>query len=203
MTAANPRAATGARASNPLPGGPLPGEPGTHLPPAAATALGALRIATGFVFLWAFLDKAFGLGYATSSDSAWVNGGSPAAGYLGHISVGPLESTYQSWSGEVWADWLYMTGMLGVGVALIAGVGLRIAAVSGSLMMLMLWVSAWPPAQHLSDGSPSGSNNPLVDNHVVYAGVMIVMALLSAGRFWGLGGVWERTPLVARNPWLK
>ena len=28
-------------------------------------------------FLWAFLDKAFGLGYATPSGNAWINGGSP------------------------------------------------------------------------------------------------------------------------------
>ena len=32
---------------------------------AQARALAVLRIATGFIFLWAFLDKMFGLGYAT------------------------------------------------------------------------------------------------------------------------------------------
>ena len=35
----------------------------------------ALRIATGLVFLWAFLDKLLGLGYATPTDRAWINGG--------------------------------------------------------------------------------------------------------------------------------
>ena len=43
------------------------------------------RIAIGFVFLWAFLDKNFGLGYATPSEGAWnfaTGDGSPTFGYL-------------------------------------------------------------------------------------------------------------------------
>jgi thiosulfate dehydrogenase [quinone] large subunit len=32
---------------------------------ARAYAFASLRLLTGFVFLWAFLDKTFGLGYAT------------------------------------------------------------------------------------------------------------------------------------------
>ena len=40
--------------------------PGAMLTRTAARALAVLRIATGFVFLWAFLDKTFGLGYATT-----------------------------------------------------------------------------------------------------------------------------------------
>ncbi|MEO6083331.1 MAG: hypothetical protein ABIQ18_09525 [Umezawaea sp.] len=35
-----------------------------------ATALAVLRLAVGFIFLWAFLDKAFGPGYATQSAGA-------------------------------------------------------------------------------------------------------------------------------------
>ncbi|HET9172689.1 MAG TPA: hypothetical protein VFN97_24905, partial [Actinospica sp.] len=30
-------------------------------------AIAVIRVGTGFVFLWAFLDKTFGLGYATPS----------------------------------------------------------------------------------------------------------------------------------------
>lgn len=48
---------------------------------AAATATRAyvfagLRVLTGFVFLWAFLDKTFGFGYATQSGNGWIDGGS-------------------------------------------------------------------------------------------------------------------------------
>jgi CPA2 family monovalent cation:H+ antiporter-2 len=36
----------------------------------------------GFVFLWAFLDKTFGFGYATASGKGWIDGGSPTEGFL-------------------------------------------------------------------------------------------------------------------------
>lgn len=170
---------------------------------AAARALAGLRIFTGLIFLWAFLDKTFGLGYATPSERSWINGGSPAGGYLGSVNAGPLESVFQSWSGAVWADWLYMASMLGLGLALVAGIGLRVAAASGAGMMLMLWASSWPPARELSDGTASGSTNPLIDQHIIYAGVMVLLALCAAGRTWGLGRAWEQVPLVRRHAWLR
>jgi thiosulfate dehydrogenase (quinone) large subunit len=190
-------------------------EPGTATPTAGAHSSGAasatvtakvlaaLRIVTGAVFLWAFLDKTFGLGYATTSERAWINGGSPAGGYLRGVSAGPLESTFHSWAGSVWVDWLYMAGMLGLGIALLAGIGLRVAAAAGTAMMLLMWASQWPPAQHLSDGSPSMSPNPLIDQHIVYAGVMIALAVCAADRTWGLGRLWSRLSLVQRHTWLR
>ena len=33
----------------------------------AAKALAVLRVSLGFAFLWAFLDKTFGLGYSTTA----------------------------------------------------------------------------------------------------------------------------------------
>ncbi|MEV1010676.1 hypothetical protein [Streptomyces sp. NPDC049881] len=181
---------------------PAPPQAAT-IPAAALKVLAVLRIATGVIFLWTFFDKWLGLSYATPSERAWLSGGSPAGGYLAGVSVGPLESTYHSWAGVAVIDWLYMAGMLGVGIALVAGIGLRVTAVAGPLMMLFLWLGEFPPARHLSDGSPSMSTNPLVDQHVVYAAVMVIAAACSAGRVWGLGAAWERLALVRRHPWLR
>ncbi|MFH9861142.1 hypothetical protein [Streptomyces sp. NPDC017202] len=174
---------------------------------AAATATRAhvfagLRLLTGFVFLWAFLDKTFGLGYATGSGKGWIDGGSPTKGFLGSVAVGPMESTFHDWAGAAWADWLFMLGLLGIGLALIAGIGLRLAAVAGTVMMALMWVAEWPPAQHLSDGSASMSTNPFADYHLVYAVVLIALAAAGAGATWGLGRVWARLPFVSRNRWL-
>ena len=36
--------------------------------------LAVLRLATGFIFLWAFLDKTFGLGFSTPVERAWLDG---------------------------------------------------------------------------------------------------------------------------------
>ncbi|MFD7568182.1 hypothetical protein ACFV7O_33865 [Streptomyces tendae] len=170
---------------------------------ARAVVFASARVLMGFVFLWAFLDKTFGFGYATAVGKGWVDGGSPTEGFLGHVAVGPMKPTFHAWAGAAWADWLFMLGLLGVGLALAAGVALRPAAVAGSVMMALMWVAEWPPAKHLSDGSASMSTNPFADYHVVYAVVLIALAAVSAGNVFGLGRLWARLPIVRDHAWLR
>jgi thiosulfate dehydrogenase [quinone] large subunit len=170
---------------------------------APAYALASLRLLTGFVFLWAFLDKTFGLGYATPSGKGWIDGGSPTKGFLSSVAAGPMQSTFHAWAGAGWADWLFMLGLLGIGVALTAGIALRLAAVAGTVMMAFMWLAEWPPARHLADGSPSMSTNPFADYHLVYAAALIVLALTAAGDTLGAGRIWARLPFVRDHRWLR
>ncbi|WP_415953930.1 hypothetical protein [Streptomyces sp. KLOTTS4A1] len=170
---------------------------------AQAYSLASLRILTGFVFLWAFLDKTFGFGYATASGNGWIDGGSPTKGFLSSVAAGPMESTFHAWAGAAWADWLFMLGLFGIGVALVAGVALRAAAGAGTVMMALMWIAEWPPARHLSDGAVSRSTNPFADYHVIYAVVLIALAAAGAGATWGLGRRWERLPVVRDHTWLR
>jgi thiosulfate dehydrogenase (quinone) large subunit len=176
--------------------------PGSMLTKTAARALAVLRITTGFVFLWAFLDKTFGFGYATPSAKAWIHGGSPTKGFLSSVDVGPFQSAFHSMAGTTWADWLFMLALLGIGVALIAGIGMRIAAGAAAVLLALMWFAEYPPAQHTSAGKPTMSTNPIVDSHVTYAIVAIVLALTYAGYTWGLGRRWARLPFVQRHRWL-
>ena len=176
--------------------------PGPMITTAAAKALAVLRISTGFVFLWAFLDKTFGFGYATPAAKAWINGGSPTKGFLSSVEVGPFQSMFHAIAGTWWANTLFMAGLLAIGVALIAGVGLRLSAIAGSVMMAMMWLAEFPLARTTAAGEPSGSTNPLVDYHVIYAIVLIVAAAAYAGHTWGLGRVWARIPFVQKHRWL-
>ncbi len=168
----------------------------------AAKFLAVVRMVTGFAFLWAFLDKTFGLGYATPAAKAWINGGHPTKGFLSGVAVGPFQATFHNWAGSAWADWLFMAGLLGIGIALLLGVALRAAAVSGTVMMLLMWAAEWPLARHTSAGELSMSTNPIVDYHIVYALVLIAVALTYAGNTWGLGRAWAKLPFVHRNRWL-
>ncbi|WP_410675080.1 DoxX family membrane protein [Amycolatopsis sp. cmx-4-68] len=170
-------------------------------PAIAGKALAVLRVVTGFVFLWAFLDKLFGLGYATPAKGAWLSGGSPTKGFLSSVHVGPFESMFHTWAGAWWADWLFMLGLGAIGVAVIAGVGLRLSALAGTLMMLMMWAAEWPFAQSTSTGEATHSTNPIVDYHLVYALVLIALAATAAGNTWGLGRHW--TTLVGDRKWLR
>lgn len=171
--------------------------------PAAAKALAVMRIAIGFVFLWAFVDKLFGLHYSTSSAGAWINGGSPTKGFLSGVAVGPFQSLFHSFAGAPWADWLFMAGLLGIGVAMIAGVAMRVAAASGVLLLAFMWLAAYPLAQFTSAGAATRSTNPIVDDHFINALVLIVVALTGAGATWGLGKQWARVPFVAAHPWAR
>jgi thiosulfate dehydrogenase [quinone] large subunit len=151
-----------------------------------------LRIALGWIFLWAFLDKLLGLGRSTPATNAWIDGGSPTKGFLGKAVSGPFENLYHSIAGAPWADTLFMIGLAGIGLALITGIGIRIAAATGSLMMILMWTAVLPP-----------ENNPLIDDHLIYAGVLALLALTAAGNTLGLGTAWNRLPIVQRLPWLK
>ncbi|MFI6760860.1 hypothetical protein ACIBF5_17175 [Micromonospora sp. NPDC050417] len=151
-----------------------------------------LRIALGWTFLWAFLDKTFGLGHETEAKAAWVNGGSPTRGFLQFGAAGPFESLYHGIAGSAWADWLFMIGLAGIGVALMLGIGLRIAAVAGGLLFVMMWTVVLPP-----------ENNPFMDDHLINAAVLATLALTAAGDTLGLGRPWARLPLVRRLPWLR
>ena len=168
----------------------------------ATKFLAIMRVVVGVEFLWAFADKTFGLGYATPAARAWIHGGSPTKGFLSRVAVGPLEGTFHAWAGAAWADWLFMAGLLGIGIALLLGIGLRAAAVSGTLMMVLMWAAEWPLARFTSAGEPSMSVNPIVDYHIIYALALIALAVTYAGRTWGLGRWWARLPFVQRNRWL-
>lgn len=153
--------------------------------------LALARIMLGFVFLWAFFDKTFGLGFATESAKAWVNGGSPTTGFLkmGVNPDSPFASFFNGLAGMAWVDWLFMLGLLGIGLALVLGIGLRIAAVTGSVLMLLMWAALLPL-----------ENNPVIDDHLVYAVVMWVFAL--SRREMSLTGWWLSSKFVKKNSWL-
>ncbi|MET9398507.1 hypothetical protein [Kitasatospora sp. NPDC002965] len=174
----------------------------SRAPFATAATLATARIALGAVFLWAFLDKTFGLGYGTAAGRAWLDGASPTEGFLGHVAAGPLRGTFHAMAGQTWVDWLFMASLLGLGLALLGGIGLRIAAVGGTALLALMWAAEWPPARHLADGTASGSSNPLIDYHLVYALLLAVLAVTGAGTTWGLGHRWTALPAVRTRPWL-
>ena len=195
-------------ATDPQAGANLHTDPaqGTPLAPTGTTfryVVAALRLSLGWVFLWAFLDKLLALGFATGRDAetgvvdrfgeaAWINGGSPTLGFLKFGTSGPLAGFYQSFAGAGWANWLFMLGLLGIGAALMLGVAMRFATVAGVALLVMMWSAALPPA-----------NNPFIDDHIVYALVLVVLLLVKAGHTWGLGAWWERLTVVQKYAALR
>ncbi len=167
-------------------------------------ALAVLRIAFGITFLWAFLDKTFALGFATGTDpegavdrfgpAAWINGGSPTEGFLtfGVPADNPFAGFFNGLAGSAWVDWLFMLGLLGIGVSLLSGVAMRLGTAAGALMYAFMYAAVLPL-----------ENNPVVDDHLIGVIVMAVLALGAAGRTWGFGRQWTETDVVRRHPVLR
>lgn len=148
-----------------------------------ATVLHLLRLVQGWIFLWAFGDKLFGWGYATKQDQSWLAGNSPTAGFLTHAP----NAIVHGLAGFTVVDWLFMLGLLGLGLALITGIGLRIAAVAGPLLMLIMWLALLPLV-----------NNPMIDEHVIYALLFLLWPQLTPAPQW-----WLRSVFCKKLSWLN
>jgi thiosulfate dehydrogenase [quinone] large subunit len=166
-------------------------------------ALALVRISIGFIFLWAFVDKFFGLGFSTCRDAAtnmvhagcsqaWVQGGSPTAGFLGHATKGPLADFYQNLAGHSWVDYAFMAGLLGIGVALVLGIGVRLATTFGMLLLLLMWSAELWPAQ-----------NPVLDEHIVYIFVLATINMMNSQQKWGYRDWWLKQSFVKQFPFFE
>jgi len=151
-----------------------------------------LRLSMSAIFLWAFFDKVFGLGFATSPEKAWLSGGSPTTGFLKFATYGPFKPFFEGLAGNVWIDWTFMLGLLLLGTALLLGIVMRLAAYVGTLLMLLMWLSLFPP-----------KNNPLIDEHIIYALVFWGLYFSKSGEIWGLRKWWSKTSLVKKFPFLE
>ena len=173
-----------------------------HLNSTTARVLAVLRIGFGLTFLWAFFDKLLALGFSTGrgedgvvdrfGDAAWINGASPTEGFLKFAADGPFKGFFNSIGGTAFADWGFMLGLLGIGLALTLGIGMRVAAVAGGVMYLMMWAVVLPP-----------ENNPILDDHLLAGLTVVALGLLNAGDTWGFGRQWARTSLVQKTPALR
>ena len=151
-----------------------------------------LRLGMGWIFIWPFFDKLLGLGHETAAENAWILGKSPAYGFLAFAAKGPFALFYQGLAGNALVDWIFMTGLILIGLALVSGVGMKIAGYSGALMLALMWLAALPP-----------ENNIFLDHHLIYSLVLLLLVNAKAGSYFGLGSWWAKTRFVKKYPFLE
>jgi thiosulfate dehydrogenase [quinone] large subunit len=61
----------------------------------------------------------------------------------------------------------------------------------GSVLLVLMWSASFPPSDDL-----------FLDNHIIYAVVLLGLAVVGAGSALGLGRWWTSTTLVRRHPWV-
>ncbi len=162
-------------------------------------ALAALRIVTGFGFLYAGLEKIF--------DFAGTGKPFSAAGFLQFGSAGTLPGSAQDAvvnpTHDLWVslasnaalmpaiNWLVVVGETAIGIALIFGIATRFSGVMGALLMGLITIAAWD------------FGFGVVNETVMYAVVALYLAVVDAGSVYGVDGYLEKTEVVTHTPALR
>jgi thiosulfate dehydrogenase [quinone] large subunit len=79
-----------------------------------------------------------------------------------------------------------MIALLLIGVALALGIGMKIATISGSVLMFFMWAASLPKPNNFFQ----------IDDHIIYILVLVVLLFAKAGQYAGLGRIWSKTKLV-------
>jgi thiosulfate dehydrogenase [quinone] large subunit len=88
-------------------------------------------------------------------------------------------------------------GHLLIGLSLLFGLLVRPAAAFGALLMLLYWTA------HMDFPYIENTNNFIVDYHIVYGGVLVLLIVERAGHVWGLDAWAEKLDFVERHPRLR
>ena len=106
--------------------------------------LSILRIALGWLFMWPFFDKLFGLGFRTPAGGAVIDGVSPSS-YVVYQTGGVFGDLFNSLAGNAFIDVLFMFALIAIGISLIFGIASKLGDV-GRIVVLH---------NHVPDPSPS------------------------------------------------
>lgn len=154
-------------------------------------ALSVFRILIGWLFIWSFLDKMFGLGFKTPAGSGWIDGVSPSS-YVGFVTKGVFSDLFNSVAGNMFVDILLMAGLLILGTTILLGIGTKLTTVFTIMFFLVMYSLCIPP-----------EDNPLIDYRIILAVGMLVIYFLGGYEKFSLYDKWKEFPLVKQYPILE
>lgn len=132
-----------------------------------------LRLAMGWMFFYAGITKLL--------DPSWS-----AAGYLQNAKM--FEGFY-GWLTQPallpTVNFVNEWGITLLGISLILGIGVRISSILGAILMLLYYFP-------ILDFPYPNEHSYIVDEHIIYAATLLLLASLRAGRVWGLENWFSR-----------
>ncbi len=148
------------------------------------TLIFLLRVAVGWVFLWAAIHH-FG-------DDSYVGG------FLSHTKTfhpiyGPLAQS--SWLPVI--AFLVEYGHLLIGLSLVSGLMVRASAPFAILLMVFYWTA------HMDYPYIDNVNNLIIDEHLIFALVLGYLIVRHAGHVFGLDGWVANQKLIRENGALR
>ncbi|MEX1063715.1 MAG: DoxX family protein [Candidatus Paceibacterota bacterium] len=128
-----------------------------------------LRISMGWLFLYAGIVKV-------------INPQWSAAGFLSGAKTFPGLFNWFLQPGVLpFTNFVNEWGLTLLGISLILGAFARWSSLLGALLMILYYLPAL-------DFPYIGVNSFIVDEHIIYAFVLLFFATVGAGKFWGLDG---------------
>lgn len=134
-----------------------------------------LRIALGWVFLWAGFTKIL-------APAGWS-----AKGYL-LGATGPFADWFKGMAGNPIVDNLNMWGLALIGISLLAGGLVRWSSIGGALLMLFYYFAYFK--QNTAHG--------LIDDHLIYLFIFVFFIAIKAGEIWGLDKYLKRIKILSK-----
>ncbi len=143
-----------------------------------------LRLSMGWLFFYAGITKILNPNW---SAAGYLKGAKTFTGFyqwLASPEILPFTNFFNEW------------GLTLIGAALILGVFVRLSSVLGAAIMVLYYfpILVFPKV---------GTNSYLVDDHIIYALVLLLLAAIRAGQYFGLEKWCAGLPLCSRYPALR
>ncbi|RJQ32765.1 DoxX family protein [Candidatus Parcubacteria bacterium] len=143
-----------------------------------------LRIAMGWMFFYAGVTKVLNPQWTAEGFLKGAKTFTAFYDFLLQPEILPIVNFTNKW------------GLTLLGVSLILGIFVRLSSILGALLMILYYL----PILQFPYPNP---NSYIVDQHVIYALVLLFFAAVRAGRIGGLEGISSRLPVISRFPRLR
>ena len=160
-----------------------------------AFGLLALRLVTGWVFLFAGIEKLLGAEKFSAAGFLQFGTAGTAAGAAEGAVVNPTQAFWidLAANGTLMpvVDFMVPWGQVLIGTALILGLATRFAAVMGFAMMTFITVAAWDFA------------HGIINHTALLALTTLLVGVMRAGEAFGIDAIVDEQPLVKRTTALR
>ncbi len=142
------------------------------------------RVAMGWLFFYAGITKVLNPEW---SAAGFLKGAKTFTSFYGSLAQpGTIEIINFA------NEW----GLTLLGVSLILGIGVRLSSFLGAVLMILYYL----PRLQFPHPDP---NSYIVDQHIIYALLLLYFATIKAGRIWGLENWCAKLPICLKIPKLR
>ncbi|MCL4437466.1 DoxX family membrane protein [Patescibacteria group bacterium] len=136
-----------------------------------------LRVALGWLMLYAGLDKVLSGNWTAAGFLAGAKTFNSFYVFLTHPGIIGVVNFFNEW------------GLTLLGVSLILGIFVRWSSILGAILMALYYFA--------SNAFPAVPNGFIVDDHVIYAIILVFFCVVNAGYYYGLDSI------ASKNKFLK